>query len=126
MPAKLIFALTAAAWCGIGFATAKEPLVLVSPDSNLQVTFDLKSNPAPYLRGERAYYRVSCQGAPVLTDSPLGLDSIDMRLIDHDFEVLRTARDSHDETWENLCRRKSVGAIGRKSGSFWLRGFPER
>jgi len=28
MPAKLIFALTAAAWCGIGFATATTPAAL--------------------------------------------------------------------------------------------------
>ncbi|HMD97395.1 MAG TPA: glycoside hydrolase family 97 protein [Terriglobia bacterium] len=101
MLAKVIFTFAAATWCGIGFAAAKEPLVLASPDDNLQVAFELKSNPAPYLPGERPYYRVSYKGAPVLTDSPLGLDFIDMRPMDRDFELLHTARDFHDETWEN-------------------------
>ena len=88
---------------GISVATdaATEPVVLASPDGNLQVAFELKSNPQPYLPGERAYYRVSYRGQPVLTDSPLGIDFIDMRPMDRDFEIVRTARDSHDDTWEN-------------------------
>ena len=45
-----------------------------SPDGNIAITFELKSNPQPYLSGERAYYRVSYKGREVLGDSPLGLD----------------------------------------------------
>lgn len=73
-----------------------------SPDGKLTATFELKSNPQPYLPGERAYYRVSYQGSPLLTDSPLGLDFYEAPVLDHDFEVVSTDRRSHDETWETV------------------------
>lgn len=87
--------------CGIGMAEAVGPQTLASPDGHLQVTFELKANPQPYFPGERAYYRVSYMGKPVLDDSPLGLDFIDQPALDHDFELLRIDRDNHDDTWEN-------------------------
>ncbi len=101
MRRNVVFLLSAALGCGLGVAHAAEPLTLASPDGNLKVTFELKTNPQPYLPGERAYYRVSYLGKPVLDDSPLGLDFIDQPAMDRDFEVLRTAHDTHDETWEN-------------------------
>jgi len=100
MSPKLILAAIVTAWC-VTFLGAAEPLTVASPDGNLQVAFELKTNPQPYLPGERAYYRVSYKGVPVLTDSPLGIDFIDMRPMDRDFEIVGTARDSHDDTWEN-------------------------
>ena len=82
-------------------ARAADDLTVASPDGRVVVSFALKSLPQPYLPGERAYYRVSYGGAPVLTDSPLGLDFAGAAPLDHDFEIVGTDRHSHDETWTN-------------------------
>jgi alpha-glucosidase len=80
---------------------AAEPLTVTSPDGNVVIAFELKTNPQPYLPGERAYYRVSYRGQPVLADSPLGLDFKGGKPLDQDFLVVGTERSSHDATWEN-------------------------
>ncbi|MGD0922163.1 MAG: glycoside hydrolase family 97 N-terminal domain-containing protein, partial [Terriglobia bacterium] len=72
-----------------------------TPDGNVSVTFELKSKPQPYLPGERAYYRVSYQGQPVLADSPLGLDFKGGKPLDQDLKILGSGRQSRDESWEN-------------------------
>jgi alpha-glucosidase len=74
---------------------------VTSPDGNLKVEFELKANPQPYLPKVRAYYRVSYKGIPILKDSPLGLDFVGSPPLDHDFEILRSIRDSHNDTWED-------------------------
>ena len=83
MNSRLILLMSSILWCWLGVAVA-EPQTVVSPDGNLRVTFELKSNPQPYFPGERAYYRVSYLGKPVLDDSPLGLDFVDQRAMDRD------------------------------------------
>ena len=55
-------------------ARATDELKVASPDGKMVISFALKSNPQPYLPGVHAYYRVSYDGVPVMTDSPLGLD----------------------------------------------------
>ena len=82
-------------------ARAAEDLTVASPDGKVVVSFALKSNPQPYLPGERAYYRVSYGGVPVLKDSPLGLDFEGAPPLDHDFKITGTDRHSHDDTWTN-------------------------
>jgi alpha-glucosidase len=89
-------------------ASSAENLSVSSPDGNVTLTFELKNNPQPYLPGERAYYRVSYKGSPVLADSPLGLDFIGARPLDMDFEIVGTDRKSNDTTWENLFGPKRV------------------
>jgi len=84
-----------------GRAAAAELLAVSSPDGKLAISFSLKTNPQPYLPGARAYYRVSYQGTPILTDSPLGLDFLGANPLDQDFEVVATDRQAHDSTWEN-------------------------
>jgi alpha-glucosidase len=64
--------------------------------------------PQPYAPGERAYYRLSYQGAPILTDSPLGLDFEGARALERDFEILGSERRSHDLTWENAFGAKRL------------------
>ncbi|MBZ5516042.1 MAG: glycoside hydrolase family 97 protein [Acidobacteriia bacterium] len=91
-----------AALTGTGPATrAATPLQVTSPDGNMTIEFLLKSNPQPYLPGERPYYRVSYKGHMILTDSPLGLDFIGSRPLDEDFEILGTDIKTHDDMWEN-------------------------
>jgi alpha-glucosidase len=80
---------------------AAAPLGVTSPDGNLAVTFELKTNPQPYLPGERAYYRVSYKGKDILKDSPLGLDFKGQPALDHGFEITDSHRASHDTTWTN-------------------------
>ena len=77
------------------------PHAAVSPDGSLEISLSLASKPQPYLPGERLYYRVAYKGAPVLDDSPLGLDFLDAPALDHDFKVLGVARRSEDSRWEN-------------------------
>jgi len=80
---------------------AADALTVTSPDGKLEISFALKSNPQPYLPGERAYYRIAYRGVPVLTDSPLSLDFEGAPPLDHDFEIVDTDRHSHDEAWTN-------------------------
>ena len=99
---SLASAVLIAALGGTGLsARAAEPLQVTSPDSNVIVAFELKSNPQPYLPGERPYYRVSCKGQPILTDSPLGLDFKGGRPLDQNFEIVKTGLATHDDRWEN-------------------------
>jgi alpha-glucosidase len=96
MMAGLLFSLAAARSAG-----AADELTVASPDGKVVISFALKSLPQPYLSGERAYYRVSYGGVPVLADSPLGLDFEGAPAFDHDLEIIGTDRHSHDDTWTN-------------------------
>jgi alpha-glucosidase len=87
---------------------AVEPLTISSPDGNLILSFELKANSQPYLPGERAYFRVSYKGGPVLADSPLGLDFKGARPLDQDFDIVGTNRTSSDTAWENPFGPKRV------------------
>jgi alpha-glucosidase len=82
-------------------ATTAERLAVSSPDGNLTITLSLKAKLQPYLPGQRAYYRVSYKGAPILTDSPLGLDFRGAPPLERDFEIVGTDRQAHAATWEN-------------------------
>ena len=72
---KRFLAFLAALILAAPVSAAEPPALSVrSPDGALAVLFELKSNPAPYLPGIRAYYRVTDKGKTLLKDSPLGLD----------------------------------------------------
>jgi alpha-glucosidase len=88
--------------CGTGKGAAGGSFEVSSPDGNLTIALALEAKPQPYLPGERAYYRVTYQGAAVLNASPLGLDFLGASPLDQDFEVTATDRKSNDSTWENL------------------------
>jgi len=87
--------------CGTGKSAAGGSFEVSSPDGNLTIALALEAKPQPYLPGERAYYRVTYQGAAVLNDSPLGLDFLGASPLDQDFEVVATDRKSGNSTWEN-------------------------
>jgi alpha-glucosidase len=106
-PALVLWACLGVALAGVAAARADD-LSVASPDGNLTLTLELKTNPQPYLPGERAYYRVSYKGSPVLVDSPLGLDLIGARPLDCDFEITGTNRKSNDTTWENPFGPKRI------------------
>lgn len=86
--------------------TSQKAITVSSPDGKLSVSFGLKAHTQPYLMGERAYYRVSYKGKPVLIDSPLGLDLKGSDAMEKDFEVVKTERASHDSSWENAFGAK--------------------
>ncbi len=90
-----------AAWSAAVPGYASGPLTVTSPDGNIAITFELKSNPQPYLSGERAYYRVSYKGCEVLGDSPLGLDFRSAKALDQDFAIVGSDRQSQESAWEN-------------------------
>ena len=102
---SLVLCLAAAPVLAAGTASHKA-VSLSSPDGKLSVSFALKMNPQPYLMGERAYYRVSYKGRPVLTDSPLGLDLAGGDAMERDLDVVKTGRASHDSSWENAFGAK--------------------
>jgi len=106
--ALILFAPLLVLSLSAGDARAAEPLTLTSPDGTLAITLEVKSNPQPYLPGDRAYYRVAYKGAPVLADSPLGLDFLGAPALDHGFEVVGADRKSHDATWENRLGAQRV------------------
>jgi alpha-glucosidase len=76
-------------------------LAVSSPDGSLTISLSIASKPQPYLAGDRLYYRVAYKGAPVLVDSPLGLDFVGAAALDRDFKVLGVETRSNDSTWEN-------------------------
>ena len=80
---------------------AATPLSVTSPDGNLSATFEVKTNPQPYLPGERAYYRVAYKGRAILKDSPLGLDFKGQPALDQGFEITGSHQTSHNSTWTN-------------------------
>ncbi len=81
--------------------TGAGPFTAASPDGSLEISLSLASKPQPYLPGERPYYRVTSKGAPVIDDSPLGLDLLGAPALDRDFEVLKVEKRSEDSRWEN-------------------------
>ncbi len=74
---------------------------VASPDGSLSIALSIASKPRPYLPGERPYYRVTYKGAPVLVDSPLGLDIHGGPALDRDLEVVGVEKRSEDARWEN-------------------------
>ncbi len=111
---------------GTGYAS--EPLTLTSPDGNISLFFELKSNPQPYLPGQRAYYRVSYRGVQILGDSPLGLDFREMSPLDQDFEIVGTDRQSRDSKWDNPlgAKRKVPDHYNQLTVSLRERRVPSR
>lgn len=95
-------ACTPAKDAGVG----AQQMAVSSPDGSLTISIALAAKPQPYLAGERIYYRVTYKGAPVLADSPLGLDLAGARPLDRDFEVVTTQKRSNDSTWENAFGAK--------------------
>jgi len=130
MSERIVSALMFIAFAGgAGLSAAPaEPETATSPDGNVRVTFELKSNPQPYLPGERPYYRVSYKGLPVLADSPLGLDFKGAGTYDVDFEIAGTDRQSHDSTWENPfgAKRKVRDHYNQLTVSLRKRHFPDQ
>jgi alpha-glucosidase len=72
-----------------------------SPDGTLEISLVLKSNPAPYLPGVRAYYRVWYKGKQLLKDSPLGLDFLGAPALESDWLFMKAFREARDSTWTN-------------------------
>lgn len=105
---KMLFAFTVFVLGSSSCLAANAPLTVTSPDGNLSVSLELKSNPQPYLPGERLYYHISYQGKPILRDSPLGLDFLGAPSLDHDFQITDTARGSRDEKWKDLLGARRV------------------
>ncbi len=109
MPKSPMNLFCALALCATpGLLWGAKPLTVKSPDGNIAITFELKTNPQPYLPGERAYYRISYKGQTVLTDSPLGLDFKGGQSLDQDFEMVGSDRASQDSTWENAFGPKRM------------------
>src|ERR1035441_8996106 len=96
-----VFFALAAVWGAAVPGFASGSLTVTSPDGNIAISFELKSNLQPYLRGERAYYRVSYKGRQVLGDSPLGLDFRGAKALDQDFAIVGSDLKSQESTWEN-------------------------
>ncbi len=109
-----------------GFASG--PLTVISPDGKVEITFHLKSNSQPYLSGERAYYRISYDGHPVLADSPLGLDFKDANPLDKDFEFVGSDLQSQESTWEDSfdAKRKVPDHYNQLTVSLRERNAPGR
>ncbi len=82
-------------------AQPADALSVASPGGGVVISFAVTALPQPYAPGERAYYRVTFRGVPVLADSPLGIDFAGAPALDAGFEIAGTARRSVDATWTN-------------------------
>jgi alpha-glucosidase len=82
-------------------AGALDRMSVSSPDGRLTVSLTLKTNPQPYLPGERAYYEARYDGTLILTDSPLGLDFLGAAPLDRDLAVVAVGRREERSTWDN-------------------------
>jgi alpha-glucosidase len=92
--------------CRPGTDEKAAALAVSSPDGNLTISLTLAAKPQPYAAGERAYYQVTYKGAPVLSDSPLGLDIQGADPLDKDLEVVSSDKRTHDSAWENAFGTK--------------------
>ena len=100
----LIVTMAAAATtiaCGRAGGAGAPALSVASPDGSLVLSLATAAKPRPYAEGDRLYYRVAYKGAPVLVDSPLGLDLLGAPALGRDLEVVGKAARSNDTTWEN-------------------------
>lgn len=76
-----------------------------SPNGEVHIAFSLRGGATT--AGGTPHYRVSYRGRPVLVDSPLGLDFAGASALDQ-MEVIGTARQRRDSTWENLLGAKRL------------------
>lgn len=95
----ILAACLAIACIQAAMAAPAQPLTVTSPDGKLAVGFELKHLPSA--TGERACYRVSYAGQPVLVDSPLGIKFAGAPALDHDFAIVGAAVISHDSSWRD-------------------------
>jgi alpha-glucosidase len=103
----ILLSVIALGWsCAPAKDAGTAALFVTSPDGNLTIALSLEAKPRPYLAGERAYYRVTYKGTPVLADSPLGLDIQGADPLEKDLEVVSTDKRSQDSTWENAFGAK--------------------
>lgn len=72
---------------------------VTSPDGEIVVTLQTKSNPQPYLPGERLYYRLSYKGQAILKDSPLGIEFKGARPLDQDLKIVGIHHRSQNHSW---------------------------
>jgi alpha-glucosidase len=99
---SIIFFIIAGLGCSSAIVAVESQILSVSsPDGKLKIAFQAKSNPPPYLPGERAYYQLSYLGQTILVDSPLGLDFKEASALDRDLEIVGANRESNDSTWDN-------------------------
>jgi len=97
----VIVGTSAGAACPPGPNAGADALQVSSPDGRLSVSLSIASKPQPYGPGNRLYYRVAYGGAPVLEDSPLGLDFTDGPALDRELKVTGVVKRSNDTAWEN-------------------------
>lgn len=84
-----------AVFCLLALAGAAAELK--SPDGNVAVTFAVRDDGT---RKGCLFYSVSYRGKPVVAESRLGFALKDTPPLDSGFNVIRSARASHDETWK--------------------------
>ncbi|HUY14304.1 MAG TPA: glycoside hydrolase family 97 protein [Terriglobia bacterium] len=82
-------------------AFAFAALTVTSPDGNLTLSFQLKSNGAPYKPGVRPYYSVTYKKAGILADSPLGLNFLGAAPLETNLTITGTSLSTQDEFWQN-------------------------
>lgn len=78
-----------------------------SPNGKIAVNVEVKSLLEPYPAGERFYYSVTFNGAPILLDSPFRLDFKGQPPLAKDLAVVDEARRSVNETWKTVWGKSS-------------------
>lgn len=87
------------------YARAQEPIVLNSPDGNVEVSVSFQEKIGQ--AGPQLYYSIRFGGADVILDSPFGLEF--KAPFARNLNVRDVRRESVDETWQRLWgKRKNV------------------
>ncbi|RLB12243.1 MAG: hypothetical protein DRG82_17280 [Deltaproteobacteria bacterium] len=69
-------------------------ITVKSPDGRIELSFEIKELPAPYLPGKNMYYTVSWDGKQLLRDSPLGLSFGDQGVVLGDLVITTVQENS--------------------------------
>ncbi len=115
---SLSFKRIIAATLSVAFVSAIYALEIKSPDGNISVTVDVDATGSPY-------YSIIYGDKPVIGNSKLGFELLDVGSFANDFEITGSVTGSVDETWSpvwgeeseirsnynellvNLCQKKS-------------------
>jgi alpha-glucosidase len=80
---------------------------VLSPNGKIAASVDLKELLEPHPAGERLYYSVSLNGAPLILDSPFRIDFKGQPAIAKDLSITDQSQRTVNETWKTVLGKSS-------------------
>lgn len=82
--------------------------VVTSPNGKIVASVELKEKLEPYPAGERLYYSIALNGAPILLDSPFRLDFKGQPCLAKDLAIIDQEQRAVNETWKTVVGKSSA------------------